>query len=155
LAHTVKLKKLEHFDNQFEIPAYETELAAGADIRACLPEGSTGKTLTIEPGQRTLVPTGLAMEIPAGFEIQIRPRSGMSLKTDLLVVNSPGTIDADYRGEVKIILGNFGNEPAVIEHGQRIAQMVLAPITQAKFEWTEELSSTDRGAGGFGSTGTK
>lgn len=155
MSNTVKLKKLDHFDEQFEIPAYETDMAAGADIRACLPEGSVGKTLTIQPGQRTLVPTGLAMEIPIGFEIQIRPRSGLSLKTDLLVVNSPGTIDADYRGEVKIILGNFGNSPVVIEHGQRIAQMVLAPITQAQFVWANELTPTERGLGGFGSTGSK
>lgn len=149
----VKLKKLDHYDTDFDLPKYESEQAAGADIRACLPQGSTGKTLVIEPGQRVLVPTGLAMEIPAGFEVQIRPRSGLSLKTQLLVVNSPGTIDADYRGEVKIIMGNFGNEPEVIEHGQRIAQMVLCPITQASFAWSEQLSTTERGAGGFGSTG--
>lgn len=150
---TVKLKKLDHYDSNFDIPNYETELAAGADIRACLPNGATGKTMEIAPGQRVLVPTGLAMEIPPGFEVQIRPRSGLSLKTQLLVVNSPGTIDADYRGEVKIILGNFGNEPEVIEHGQRIAQMALCPIIQAQFEWCSDLSSTERGAGGFGSTG--
>jgi len=102
-----------------------------------------------------LIPTGLAFEIPAGFEVQIRPRSGLSLKTGLMVVNSPGTIDADYRGEVKIIIGNLGNKSEEICHGDRIAQMVFCPIIQAKFEVVSELSDTSRGAGGFGSTGKK
>ncbi|MGB0454222.1 MAG: dUTP diphosphatase [Bacteriovoracaceae bacterium] len=149
---TIKIKKLDHFDESFPLPAYETSLAAGADLRASL---ENKDTLVIKKGERVLVPTGLAFEIPTGFEVQIRPRSGLSLKTSLLVVNSPGTIDADYRGEVKIILGNFGEEDLVINHGERIAQMVFAPITQASFEVTEVLSSTERGAGGFGSTGVK
>lgn len=148
---SIKIKKLENFDQRLQLPAYETELAAGADIRANLPSGE----LVIKPGQRVLVPTGLSFEIEAGFEVQVRPRSGLSLKTNLLVVNSPGTIDADYRGEVKIILGNFGDKDEVIEHGMRVAQIVLAPITQAKFEVVQELSDTKRGSGGFGSTGTK
>jgi dUTP pyrophosphatase len=100
-----------------------------------------------------LIPTGLAFEIPAGFEVQVRPRSGLSLKTGLLVVNSPGTIDADYRGEVKIIMGNLGEHDEVIRHGDRIAQLVFSPITQAEFMSVTELTSTERGSGGFGSTG--
>ena len=149
---TIKIKKLDHFDESFPLPVYETSLAAGADLRASL---ENKDTLVIKKGERVLVPTGLAFEIPAGFEVQIRPRSGLSLKTSLLVVNSPGTIDADYRGEVKIILGYFGDEDFTINHGERIAQMVFAPITQASFEVAEVLSSTERGAGGFGSTGVK
>ena len=149
---TIKIKKLENFDEKLPLPAYETKEAAGADLRASLPE--EGK-LVLLPGSRVLVPTGLSFEIPSGYEVQIRPRSGLSLKTNLLVVNSPGTIDSDYRGEVKIILGNFGNTEEVIEHGDRVAQMVLSPVTQANFELASNLSETDRGAGGFGSTGKK
>lgn len=148
----IKIKKLENFDKNLPLPTYETECAAGADLRASL---GIGEKICIRPGQRLLIPTGLAFEIEPGFEVQIRPRSGMSLKTQLLVVNSPGTIDADYRGEVKIILGNFGQNDEIIEHGDRIAQMVLMPIVQAKFEVVENLSQTDRGTGGFGSTGKK
>ncbi len=146
----VKVKKLDNFDGELQLPKYETKDAAGADIRACL---ETKDTLIIRPGQRVLVPTGLAFEIEPGFEVQVRPRSGLSLKTNLLVVNSPGTIDADYRGEVKVILGNFGNDDEVIKHGDRIAQIVLAPITQADFILTDDLTDTARGIGGFGSTG--
>lgn len=148
----VKVKKLEHFDHDLPLPKYETTWAAGADLRACL---GKGEKISIAPGQRVLVPTGLSFEIEPGFEVQVRPRSGLSLKTHLLVVNSPGTIDADYRGEVKIILGNFGVEDEIIEHGDRIAQMVLAPVVQAKFEIADELSQTQRGEGGFGSTGKR
>lgn len=147
---TIKVKLLEHFDKDLPLPHYETPEAAGADLRACL---GKGESIVIKPGQRLLVPTGLSFEIPSGYEVQVRPRSGLSLKTSLLVVNSPGTIDADYRGEVKIILGNFGEVDEVIEHGDRVAQMVLAPVTQANFSVTSELSSTQRGEGGFGSTG--
>lgn len=146
----IKVKKLEGYDPQLSLPSYETEQAAGADIRACL---GAGESLVIAPGERVLVPTGLAFEIERGYEVQVRPRSGLSLKTGLLVANSPGTIDADYRGEVKIIMGNFGSKPETIAHGDRVAQLVVAPVHQAKFEVTEDLSSTDRGAGGFGSTG--
>ena len=148
---TVKLLKLEHFDS--ELPRYETSGAAGADIRASLPQELRSEGLVIEAGSRVLIPTGLAMQIPEGMEVQVRPRSGLSLKTSLLVVNSPGTIDCDYRGEVKIIMGNFGNEPHVIKHGERVAQLVLAPVIQASFQVEESLDSTERGAGGFGSTG--
>ncbi len=148
----LKVKKLEHYDSSFDLPQYETTGAAGADLRAHL---ENKDSLIIAPGARVLVPTGLSFEIPHGYEVQIRPRSGLSFKTDLLVVNSPGTIDCDYRGEVKIILGNFGKEDFVIKHGERIAQMVMAPVWQARISAVEELSDTQRGAGGFGSTGTK
>ncbi len=148
----LRIKKLDHFDNEFQLPRYESEGAAGADLRASF-ENKEG--LNISPGARVLIPTGLAFEIPLGFEVQIRPRSGLSLKTDLLVVNSPGTIDCDYRGEVKIILGNFGKDDIFIEHGMRIAQMVISPVWQASLTVSEELSDSDRGASGFGSTGIK
>lgn len=148
----VKVQKLSHFDPRFELPFYATEGAAGADIRASIPEK---KTITIGPGERLLVPTGLSMEIPFGYEVQVRPRSGLSLKSPLLIVNAPGTIDCDYRGEVNIIIANFGTTPYEIEHGLRVAQLVLAPVTQAIYTTAETLSSTQRGAGGFGSTGTK
>ena len=148
----IKVKKLESFDPSIALPSYESSQAAGADIRACLEDG---EALVIPPGERVLIPTGLAFEIEPGYEVQVRPRSGLSLKTHLLVVNSPGTIDADYRGEVKVIMGNFGKLPEVIEHGDRIAQIVVAPVCQASFELVGELGSTERGEGGFGSTGRK
>lgn len=146
----VKIKKLEHYDSSLPLPSYETTEAAGADIRASL---LNQKSVEILPGKRVLIPTGLSFEIPKGFEVQVRPRSGLSLKTNLLVVNSPGTIDSDYRGEVKIILGNFGDEPEVINHGDRIAQLVLAPVFQADYLIASALNETERGEAGFGSTG--
>jgi dUTP pyrophosphatase len=151
-AIVVKVKTLPHYDESFELPFYATEGAAGADIRASLPEK---KSITVKPGERLLVPTGLQMEIPQGFEIQVRPRSGLSLKSSLMIVNSPGTIDCDYRGEVNIIVGNFGKEDYVIEHGLRLTQLVLAPVIQARYISTTDLSETERGAGGFGSTGIR
>ena len=151
----VKVLKLENYDLSLPLPSYETKGAAGADIRASLAVDERANGLKIAAGERVLVPTGLAMEIPFGYEIQVRPRSGLSFKTKLLVVNSPGTIDCDYRGEVKVIIGNFGDDDAIIKHGERIAQIVLAPVTQATFVEEGELSTTERGAGGFGSTGTK
>lgn len=152
MAYSIKVKKCDHFDEKIALPKYETKDAAGADIRACL---ENKDQLVIKPGQRLLVPTGLCFEIPQGFEVQVRPRSGLSLKTNLLVVNAPGTIDADYRGEVKVILGNFGSSDEVINHGDRVAQIVYSPITQASFEEVSQLSETERGSGGFGSTGKK
>lgn len=148
----VKIKTLDHYDPGFELPFYATEGAAGADIRASIPEK---KNITIKAGERVLIPTGLAMEIPFGYEVQVRPRSGLSLKSPLMIVNAPGTIDCDYRGEVNIIVGNFGKEDYVVEHGLRIAQLVLCPVTQAKYVTTSTLGETQRGAGGFGSTGTR
>lgn len=147
----VKVLKLSHFDESFALPSYETTGAAGADVKASL---GVGEKLLIKPGERVLVPTGLSMEIPVGYEIQVRPRSGLSFKTGLMVLNSPGTIDSDYRGEVKIILGNLGQNDEVIAHGDRVAQLVLAPVVQASYiVSTDNLSETARGAGGFGSTG--
>lgn len=147
----VKVKKLSHYDESFNLPSYETKGAAGADVRASLEDKGE---LVIKPGMRILVPTGLSMEIPFGFEIQVRPRSGLSFKTGLMVLNAPGTVDSDYRGEVKVILGNLGTADEVIKHGDRVAQLVLAPVTQALYEVSsDDLSETARGAGGFGSTG--
>ncbi len=147
----VRVKTMDHFDPAFDLPFYATEGSAGADVKACLPEK---RSLMVRPGERVLVPTGLQMEIPFGYEIQVRPRSGLSLKSPLMVLNSPGTIDCDYRGEVNIIIGNFGHTDYFIEHGLRIAQLVLAPVLQAKYTKTTILSETKRGEGGFGSTGT-
>lgn len=148
---TVLVKKLSHYDESFPLPSYETTGAAGADVRASL---GLGESMKIAPGQRVLIPTGLSMEIPLGYEVQVRPRSGLSFKTGLMVLNSPGTIDSDYRGEVKIILGNLGSTDEVINHGDRVAQLVLAPVTQAHYVVSDaDLSDTARGTGGFGSTG--
>ena len=133
-----------------ELPAYATSLSAGMDIRANLSE-----SLILQPLERRLVPTGLFLEIPEGFEVQIRPRSGLAFKHGITVLNSPGTIDADYRGEVGVLLVNLSNEPFEIQHGERIAQMVVVSYTQAELIETTELSATDRGSGGFGSTGKK
>ena len=146
---TVKVKRLPHGEG-LSLPAYETTLAAGCDLRAAIPPE---ETLTLRPGERALVPTGLAMAIPAGWEAQIRPRSGLAAKHGVSCVNAPGTIDADYRGEVKIIIINHGKEYFDIRRGDRIAQMVLAPVFQASFEETDTLDETERGGGGFGSTG--
>jgi len=147
---TLQFKALDHFEG-LQLPAFETELAAGADLRAAVPEDAP---FTLSPGQRALIPTGLSMAIPAGYEVQIRPRSGLAYKHGITCLNTPGTIDADYRGEVKVLLINHGQDDFVIHRGERIAQMIVAPITQPKFELVTELSETARGEGGFGSTGT-
>ena len=133
-----------------ELPAYATPLSAGVDLRACLEE-----PLVLPPLGRALVPTGLYMQIPAGFEGQVRPRSGLAAKHGVTVLNTPGTIDADYRGEIKVILVNLSNEAFTIEPGERIAQMVFARCEQAVWEEVGNLDETERGAGGFGSTGRK
>lgn len=146
---TIELKKLDNFKD-LGLPAYETNLAAGVDLRAAISE-----PLVLASGARSLIATGLAMALPAGYEAQIRPRSGLAYKHGISVVNSPGTIDADYRGEVKILLINHGTEPFTIERGDRIAQMVIAPVTQANFKVVKVLSETERGTGGYGSTGVK
>lgn len=132
------------------LPGYATRGAAGADVRAWLPEGA----VVLAPGARALVPTGLAFEIPAGFEVQVRPRSGLALRHGIMLVNAPGTIDSDYRGEVGVILMNAGDAPVEITHGMRIAQLVVAPAPQARFEAVSDLSDSTRGDGGFGSTGS-
>lgn len=145
----IEVATLPHFEG-LALPAYETDLSAGMDLRAAVPEG---EPMIVQPGQRVLAPTGLTIALPAGFEAQIRPRSGLALKHGLTCLNTPGTIDADYRGEVKVILINLGQEPFTIKRGERIAQMVIAPVTQGSWEVVETLSETARGAGGFGSTG--
>lgn len=131
------------------VPRYATEHAAGVDLHAVL-----DAPLTLVPGERTLIPTGLALEIPWGYEGQVRPRSGLALRQGIALVNSPGTIDADYRGEVGIIVINHGQEPVTFAPGDRIAQLVIAPVTRVEFEEVDELSATRRAAGGFGHTGT-
>ncbi|MFZ6050513.1 dUTP diphosphatase [Halocola ammonii] len=131
-----------------KLPNYETELSAGVDLRANIEQ-----SIAIKPLERKLIPTGLFIELPAGHEAQIRPRSGLAFKHGITVLNSPGTIDADYRGELKILLVNLSNEAFSIENGERIAQMVIAKHEQAEWIETEELEVTQRGAGGFGSTG--
>jgi dUTP pyrophosphatase len=131
------------------LPEYATSGAAGMDLRAHL-----GEPVTLQPMERKLIPTGLFMEIPAGYEVQIRPRSGLAFKHGITVLNSPGTIDSDYRGEVGVLLINLSHEPFVIENGERVAQMVIAAHGQVVWEQADALSDTNRGAGGFGSTGT-
>lgn len=137
-------------DQSLGLPAYETAGAAGADVRANFADRST---VTLVAGARVLIPTGLRMAIPAGFEVQIRPRSGLALKHGISMVNAPGTIDSDYRGPVGVILINHGDAPFDVTHGMRIAQMVVAPVTQAEFAMVDTLDETARGAAGFGSTG--
>ena len=140
-------------DREIPLPAYETAGAAGADIRANLPANIRAQGLTLAPMQRRIVPTGIRVEIPQGFEIQIRPRSGLALKHGITLPNTPGTIDSDYRGQLGVLLVNLGDQPYLIHHGDRIAQMIVAPVVQARFELTSTLSDTPRGQGGFGSTG--
>ena len=143
----IQIKKLS---NSVSIPKYETSGSSGMDIAAHIEDN-----VMINPGEKVLVPTGFSVAIPRGYEIQIRPRSGLAVKKNITVLNTPGTIDADYRGEVKVILINFGKEKFVIENGDRIAQMVVCPVVQANLEEVSELSETERGSGGFGSTGSK
>ncbi|MBY0385194.1 dUTP diphosphatase [bacterium] len=142
----MKVKKLSHFKG--DLPKYETGLASGFDIRA-----QVEAPIVVPAGSTIMVPTGLSFEIPVGFEIQVRPRSGLAAKKSVTVLNTPGTVDADYRGEVKIILINLGTEAFVIQDQDRIAQCVLCPVVQADLQLVSELSDTARGAGGFGSTG--
>ncbi|MEQ9239847.1 dUTP diphosphatase [Roseovarius indicus] len=137
-------------DRSLGLPSYESAGAAGADLRANLPDRGF---VELAPGARGLVPTGLRLAIPGGYEVQIRPRSGLALKHGVTLPNSPGTIDSDYRGPLGVIVMNAGQEPFRIEHGMRIAQMVMAPVVQAEFELAESLDDTARGEGGFGSTG--
>lgn len=145
----VEILRLEHGAG-IEPPAYQTKLAAGADLRAAVAED---EPVTLAPGERRLVPTGFAIALPPGFEAQVRPRSGLSVKHGISIVNAPGTVDADYRGEIMVNLINLGQEPFTVSRGDRIAQMVVAPAPQAIFEEVRKLSETARGAGGFGSTG--
>jgi dUTP pyrophosphatase len=140
--------KLRALAPEVQVPVYASSGAAGADVRAWLAE-----PVRVEPGQRVLVPTGLHAEIPPGYEMQVRSRSGLAIKHGLFVVNSPGTIDSDYRGEIKVIIGNIGHEAITVMPGERIAQLVVAPVAQAVFCFVDGLDDTPRGQGGFGSTG--
>ena len=146
---TVRLTRLPHAEG-VALPAYETPGSAGMDIRAAVPEG---EPIVLKPGARTMVPTGLAFALPQGFEAQVRPRSGLAAKNGVTCLNTPGTIDSDYRGEVKVILINLGEEDFTIRRGDRIAQIVIAPVTQGAWTEVDDLDATSRGAGGFGSTG--
>ena len=148
----VEIQRLEGFDTDVALPHYETVGAAGADIRANFPLKSEGEIM-LEPGARALVPTGFSMALPEGYEAQIRPRSGLALRHGVTLVNAPGTIDADYRGPIGVILVNLGQGDFRIANGDRIAQMVIAPVIQARFEGVKTLTETLRGSGGFGSTG--
>ncbi|SEJ53321.1 dUTP pyrophosphatase [Pseudooceanicola nitratireducens] len=146
----IKLAWVAGADRDVALPFYASAGAAGADVRANLPDRGS---VTLEPGARALVPTGLRMAIPEGYEVQVRPRSGLALKHGVTLANSPGTIDSDYRGELGVILVNLGDAPFEVVHGERIAQLVVAPVTQGVFAVVEDLDETARGAGGFGSTG--
>ena len=143
------VKRLHHAEG-LPLPAYETAGAAGMDLRAAVPDDAP---VTLQPGERVRAPTGLCIAVPPGFEAQVRPRSGLAFKSGVTCLNSPGTVDSDYRGEVQVILINLGQDEVVIRRGDRIAQLVIAPVARA--EWTEvaDLDATARGAGGFGSTG--
>lgn len=145
---SVPIKILENAKG-ISLPNYSTGQSAGMDLCAAVEEA-----LTLEPGQRTLIPTGLSIALPKGYEAQVRPRSGLAIKNGVTVLNSPGTIDSDYRGEIKIILANLGSEDFVVERGMRVAQMVIAAHEQAAWIEVDNLDETQRGAGGFGSTGT-
>jgi len=145
----VEFKKLPHAKD-LPLPSYESSHAAGMDIRAAIEE-----PMELEPGKRSLIPTGLQMALPKGYEAQIRPRSGLAYRNGITMLNTPGTIDSDYRGEVKVLAVNLGDESFVIRRGDRVAQMVIAPVTQATIQEVEELTETERAEGGFGSTGVK
>jgi dUTP pyrophosphatase len=149
LIPAIAIRRLPHAEG-LPLPAYESAHAAGMDLRAAVPED---EPLTLRPGDRHAVPTGLAMAIPPGFEGQVRPRSGLALRAGVTCLNSPGTVDADYRGEVKVILINHGPEDFIVRRGDRIAQLLIAPVVQASWRETDALEETARGQGGFGSTG--
>lgn len=148
-APTLQVVQLAHAQG-LPLPAYETPGAAGMDLRAAVEEEAP---LTLRPGSRAMVPTGLSIAIPSGFEVQVRPRSGLAAKAGITCLNSPGTVDSDYRGELKVILINLGAEDFIIRRGERIAQMVVAPVVQALWQSVDSLDETSRGTGGFGSTG--
>jgi dUTP pyrophosphatase len=146
---SINVTRLPHMAG-IDLPKFETAQAAGADLRAAI-----DAPIALAPGARTLIPTGFCMALPAGYEAQVRPRSGLALKHGITVLNSPGTIDADYRGEVGVLIINHGDQEFVISRGDRFAQMVIAPVTQGEFKLVSSLSDTARGSGGYGSTGTQ
>jgi dUTP pyrophosphatase len=145
----IQIQRLPHAEG-LPLPAYETDGAAGMDLRAAIPDG---ETFTLRPGSRTRTPTGFCIALPPGYEAQVRPRSGLAFKAGVTCLNTPGTVDSDYRGEVQVILINHGEEDFHIRRGDRIAQMVIAPVVQARWTEVESLDDTVRGGGGFGSTG--
>ena len=149
MSPVVAVRRLAHAEG-LPLPAYETAHAAGMDLRAAVPEDAP---LTLRPGDRHPVPTGLAMAIPPGYEGQVRPRSGLAFRHGVTCLNAPGTVDADYRGEVKVILINLGPDDFIVRRGDRIAQLLIAPVAQASWRETDALDETARGEGGFGSTG--
>lgn len=149
---TIRIKWADGADRDLPLPSYETAGAAGADLRANLPDRGA---VTLAPGERRLIPLGLAIEIPQGFEVQLRMRSGLALRHGLILPNAPATIDSDYRGDLHLIVMNAGADPVTITHGDRIAQMVVAPVVQAAFDLVDRLGDTVRGSGGFGSTGVR
>lgn len=146
----LRIKRLAHGAG-LPLPEYQTSGSAGCDLSAAVP---ADQPVILNPGERARIPTGLALAIPAGYEGQVRPRSGLASRNGITVLNTPGTIDSDYRGELQIILANFGQEPFAIERGARVAQFVVAPVSQCRIEDVEDLDETERGADGFGSTGT-
>jgi dUTP pyrophosphatase len=146
---TVRVLRLPHGEG-LPLPSYQSEHAAGLDLVAALPEDAP---IELEPSDRALVPTGLVIELPEGYEAQVRPRSGLALKHGVTVLNSPGTIDADYRGEVKVLVINLGAETFLVQRGDRIAQLVVSPVTHVEIVASDALGATERGQGGFGSTG--
>jgi dUTP pyrophosphatase len=146
---TLRVKRLPHGEG-LPLPSYQSKEAAGLDVVAGVPDGAP---VAIPPGARALIPSGFALELPRGFEAQVRPRSGLALKHGVTLLNSPGTIDSDYRGELMVILVNHGDEPFLVRRGERIAQLVIAPVSHAEIVAAEELAATVRGGGGFGSTG--
>jgi dUTP diphosphatase len=150
----VGIRRLPGHDPALPLPGYATTGAAGMDLCANLAPEHRTEGLTLAPGARALVPSGLALEIPPGHEVQLRPRSGLALREGLTLLNSPGTIDSDYRGEVGVILINHGSEPVTVAHGMRVAQLVLAPVARIAWDARDALAESARGAGGFGSTGT-
>lgn len=149
----VKLQRLAGFDPDIPLPDYATAGAAGADLRLNIPLAEVGRQVVLAPMARVLLPTGLAIALPPGVEAQIRPRSGLALRDGVTVLNAPGTIDADYRGHLQVLLVNLGDSPVTLTHGERIAQMVLAPVLRMDFRQVASLDATERGQGGFGSTG--
>jgi dUTP pyrophosphatase len=149
----IRILREEWADVGIALPSYETKGAAGADLRANLRPEDRASGFILEPMRRAIIPTGLIVEIPEGFEMQIRPRSGLAYKFGISLPNTPGTIDSDYRGPLGVLLVNLGRDPFTVQHGERIAQAVIAPVLQARFELAEALTETARGAGGFGSTG--
>ena len=147
----VKILPLPHYEG-LALPPYETPQSAGMDLRAAVPDD---EPVSIPPGEWRLIPVGIAIALPAGYEAQVRPRSGLAAKHGISCVNTPGTVDADYRGEIRVNLINHGQTEFTVQRGDRIAQMIIAPVTQAVWEVADSLDETERGAGGFGSTGTK